>query len=66
MLLLIAAAAQPPPPPVNVQATASVRIERPVAVSSEDWKRVPKAQRREVVGRDEAGRRLLLRLIENE
>lgn len=66
MLLLIAAASQPPPPPVRVQAKASVRIERPISVSSEDWKRVRKARRREVVVRDEAGRPMLLRLIENE
>ena len=66
MLLLIAAASQPQPPPVRVQATASVRVERPVRVSSENWEQVPKVRRREILVRDEAGRPLLLRLIENE
>ena len=66
MLLLIAAALQPPRPPVVRQATASVRIERPVKVSAEEWERLPEQQRREILVRDEAGRPLLLRLIENE
>ena len=66
MLLLIAAASQPPPPPVRMQATASLRLERPAEVSSENWEQVPKARRHEILVRDEAGRPLLLRLIENE
>ena len=66
MLLLIAAALPPPEPRVVRQATASVRIERPAKVSSEDWESVPGMRRREILVRDEAGRTLLLRLIENE
>ena len=67
MLLLVAAALQPQPhPPVVRQATASVRIERPAKVSRDEWERVPQRQRREILVRDEAGRPLLLRLIENE
>ena len=66
MFLLIAATVQPPRPPVVRQATASVRIERPVKVSAEEWERLPEQQRREILVRDEAGRPLLLRLIENE
>jgi len=49
-----------------MQATASLRLERPAEVSSENWEQVSKARRHEILVRDEAGRPLLLRLIENE
>ena len=62
MLVLALAAAAP----VAVQARASVRIERPVSASREEWERLPKSARREVVIRDEQGREILLRLIEQQ
>ncbi|HET7316020.1 MAG TPA: hypothetical protein VFI88_01185 [Sphingomicrobium sp.] len=66
MLLLIALASTPTPPPhVKAVAKATVRIERPVTVSRETWDRLPKSRRSEKIVRDEQGRRLLLRLVEN-
>lgn len=70
MLLLVALVAQaslaPPQPIAVVQATATVRIERPSAVSSKDWDRSTPESRSEAIVRDELGRPLLLRLMENQ
>jgi hypothetical protein len=69
VLLLVALAvsqAAPPLPPVRLQASATVRIERPVSASRTDWDRLPASQRREVIARDEQGRPVLLRIVENE
>jgi hypothetical protein len=65
MLLFLAAAFTPQPAqPASVAATAAVRIERPVTVSSKEWEDVPERGRSERAIRDEQGRKLLLRLIE--
>jgi hypothetical protein len=70
VLLLVALSAQASPAPsqpiVAVQATATARIERPSTVTARDWERMPQAMRREVIVRDQQGRPLLLRLIENQ
>jgi hypothetical protein len=66
MLLLLAIVSSSPPPPVRAFATANVRIERPVTASETDWGQLPEAQRREIIIRDERGRPILLRLIENQ
>jgi hypothetical protein len=70
MLLLAALAAQaslaPPAPNVAVQATATVRIERPSTVSSKEWGRLPSRSKSEIIVRDEQGRSILLRLVENQ
>jgi hypothetical protein len=65
-LALIAAATPPAPRPVLAQATASVRIQRPVSVDQREWERLPKSARRETIIRDEQGRELLLRLLEQQ
>jgi hypothetical protein len=49
-----------------MQATATVRIERPVKVSRDKWEKLPPQSKREVVITDEQGRRLLLRVVENQ
>ena len=64
--MLLVAALPPVVPKVSVSATASVRIERPVAVTDRHWRSDAAAQHREVVVRDEHGRTILLRLIENQ
>ena len=69
MLVLVLAAAAPAAPIATqavVQARASVRIERPVAVSRQEWEKLAPSARREVVIRDENGRETLLRLIERQ
>jgi hypothetical protein len=70
VLLLAALAAQaapaPPLPKAVVQATATVRIQRPSAVSRDDWNRSPPEMKREVVVTDAQGQPVLLRLIENQ
>ncbi len=67
MLLLAAVAlASASAPTTEVKARATVRVERAVRVTGDDWKRLPEAKRREVLVRDEQGRPVLLRLIENE
>jgi hypothetical protein len=67
MLLLAAIAAiatTPAERPVEAQAT--VRIERPVSASADQWERLSETKRREILVRDEHGRPVLVRLIENE
>jgi hypothetical protein len=66
MLLFPAAIVASPPTTVRteVQATATIRIERPAIANSEEWKRSPKSQRREIIVRDRNGRPTQLRLIE--
>jgi hypothetical protein len=49
---------------VEVQTTATIRIQRPAVASSEEWKRSPKSQRKEIVVRDASGKLILLRLVE--
>jgi hypothetical protein len=70
MLLLVALAAsqavQPPPPRVVLQATATVRIERPVTAGREQWDKAPPSNKHEIIVRDEQGRPMLLRIVENE
>lgn len=66
MLLLAALASQAASPPPKVQATATVRIERPVSASRERWEQLPPSSKREIIVRDEQGRPVLLRLIENQ
>jgi hypothetical protein len=61
-LVLVPASTQPQ---VRVQATASVRIERPVTARAADWDKLPSQIRRETTIVDEQGRPILLRLIEN-
>jgi hypothetical protein len=66
MLLLAALAANFTPPAPTLRATTTVRIERPVSASRVEWERLPRSQRREAIIRDEQGRPLLLRLIEQQ
>jgi hypothetical protein len=61
LLALLAAASSP-----AIQATATLRIERPVKVSRDEWEKLPPQPKREVVITDEQGRRLLLRVVENQ
>jgi hypothetical protein len=63
VLLLAALAAVSPP---QVQAQATVRILRPVRVTSADWDKVPANKRREVTIREKDGRVVTVRLIEFE
>jgi hypothetical protein len=71
VLLLAALAASqaapaPPPPKARLQATATVRIERPSTVTAKDWEQTPQPMKREVIVSDEQGRPILLRLVENQ
>ena len=68
MLLLaaIAAASAAPAERPGLEARAAVRIERPMRVTGEAWNSLPEARRREILVRDEQGRLILLRLVENE
>jgi len=66
MLLAAALAAVTPSPAPRAQATASVRIERPVSVSAVGWEQLPKSKRSERIVRDERGQLVLLRLVECE
>lgn len=66
MLLLVLSNAASAPAPVRpaVNSTATVRIERPAVASREEWERLPKETRREIVVRGGDGRPLLVRVIE--
>ena len=64
--MLLLAVLPPVVPKAGVPATASVHIERPVALSDRHWRSDAAVQHREVVVRDEHGRTILLRLIENQ
>jgi hypothetical protein len=66
MLLLVLSNAAAAPVPVRpaVNSTATVRIERPAVASREQWERLPKESRRELVVRGGDGRLLLVRVIE--
>jgi len=66
MLLAAVVAAVTPSPVPRAQATASVRIERPVSVSAVGWEQLPKSKRSERIVRDERGQLVLLRLVECE
>jgi len=65
-MLLLALHASAAPLEPRREATAAVRIERRSIATREEWNAIPKSRRREVTIRDEQGRELLLRLIENE
>lgn len=65
LLGLLAFAAEPATPVVR-QARATVHIVSAVRASRDEWKRLPPQRRREVVRRDDDGRAVRLRLIENE
>jgi hypothetical protein len=68
MLLLILSNAAAAPVPVRpaVNATATVRIERPAVASREQWERLPKEARSEIVVRGGDGRPLLVRVIDHQ
>jgi hypothetical protein len=63
VLLLAALAAASPP---QLQAQATVRIVRPVRVTSADWNKMPVKRRRELNVREKDGRVVTLRLVEFE
>jgi hypothetical protein len=63
VLLLAALAAVSPP---QAQAQATVRILRPVRVTSADWDKLPANKRRELTVRERNGRLLTVRLVEFE
>ena len=65
-MLLLAALATSTPVQPRLEATATVRIERPSVAASANWEKLPKVRRKEIRVRDERGRELLLRLVENE
>jgi hypothetical protein len=48
----------------EMQATATIRIERPAIANDKAWDQSPKASRREIIRRDERGQPLLLRVVE--
>jgi hypothetical protein len=64
------------PPPTNdatsspafarTQVEASVRIEHPAAANKKEWERSPSSSRREILIRDEDGKRVLVRVIQYE
>jgi hypothetical protein len=62
---LLAALAATVSPPSTPQARATVRILRPVRVSEDEWLKLPKRQRREVISL-ESGQPVKLRLMEFE
>jgi hypothetical protein len=66
MLLLLAtvSASLEPSPRPEIQARASVRVQRVRAVNQNEWDHAPKSSRREVVVRDDQGRWILLRTVE--
>lgn len=74
MLLFLAgsaaAAAQQSRTPATTAASAtvsaSVRLERALPVSAEQWHAMPQSSRRELQRTDEAGRKLLIRVIEHQ
>lgn len=51
-------------PKAQIQATATVRIERPAIANAKDWHEAPQSNRREVIIRDDEGHPVLLRLVE--
>lgn len=67
MLFIAAIVAAVPPPALSApQARAAVRIERPQRAGADQWERAPRESKREAIIRDEQGRRLLLRTIEQQ
>ena len=65
MLLLAASAALVTVPPER-QARATVRIERPVRIGAEEWRRPSGERRREIVVRNSADGEVRIRLTEFE
>jgi hypothetical protein len=68
LLLAVIVASLPPPAPPRVQAeaVATARILKSSLAGRRAWGKSPEGLRREVRIRDELGRELVLRLIENE
>ena len=64
LLLFTEAVARPAVRP-DRPATALVRIERGVRATAEQWRQTPQAQRRELRRRDDLGRLIVIRVIEN-
>lgn len=65
-MLLLAPSPELARPRVTIAAQATVRIERPSKASARDWELTPPGLRREMIVRDEKGRVILLRIIDNE
>jgi hypothetical protein len=68
MLLLVASTVGTTDPPVkaHLQTTATVRIERPAVANNQEWRRLPKGSRREIVIRGKDGTLVLVRITEYE
>jgi hypothetical protein len=65
MLLLLASnIASLDPGRAEVQAKASVRIERPAIANKKEWEKSPKSSRRVITVHDEHGRPIPVRVIE--
>lgn len=65
MLLFDASVASAPNPPTTaVQATATIRVERPAIANRRVWERASKSSRREMIFHNRQGRTVLVRLIE--
>jgi hypothetical protein len=65
-LLVLAQGAQPAPAPGVVQARVTLRIQRAARASESDWRKAPPARRREIERKDEAGRTIVIRVIEHQ
>jgi hypothetical protein len=66
-LLVLAEVTTRPPMQTGTPATASVRIERAAAIAREDqWDKVPRRNRREIIRREPDGRITVVRVIEHE
>ena len=66
LVSLISYAAALPVASAQVQATASVRIERAALANKDEWEEAPKSSRREIFVRREGGEAVLVRVIEYE
>lgn len=67
MLILSSAVAPTLPARPKIEAIATVKIKRHVAIASaEQWIQQPQSSRREIIVRDQHGERLLLRIIDNQ
>ncbi len=66
LLALAASIASPLPAPARAQSRASASIMRAARATASEWEALPPGRRRELLVRDEQGRPLRLRLIENE
>jgi len=70
LLLAEATSLAPAPKPLSARTTArvtaSVRIERVQPVTSGEWSHLPPAARREFELVDEAGQKILVRVVEHQ